>query len=158
MPTTYIPISSQTLATAASSVTFSSIPSTYTDLVIVIGGTAVSGDTLYYQFNNDTGTNYSDTYLYADSTVGSGRHVSQGGIFGAGINTSQGVQVINIMNYSNTTTYKTTLLRGNANGTGAVVAFVGLWRSTSAITSVKLNLTNNFAIGSTFHLYGIGAA
>ena len=157
MPQTYTNIATQTLGSAAGSVTFSSIPSTYTDLVLIISGTAVSSDTMTYQFNNDTGTNYSDTYLFGDGTAGSGRHTSSGAIFGAGINTTPSHQILNIMNYSNTTTRKTTLLRGNASGTGAAVAFVGLWRNTAAITSIKLSIGSNFATGSIFTLYGIKA-
>jgi hypothetical protein len=157
MTVTYDKIATTTLGSSATSTTFSSIPSTYTDLVVVFQGTGVSGDTLYYQFNNDTGTNYSDTYLFGDGNTGSGRHTNISGIFGAGVNTSQCMQIINIMNYSNTTTNKTTLLRGNANGIGAAVAFAGLWRSTSAITSIKLSLNSNFAAGSTFTIYGIKA-
>ena len=157
MTATYDMIATTTLSSSTTSTTFSSIPSTYTDLVVVFQGSGLSGDTLYYQFNNDIGTNYSDTYLFGDGTTGSGRHANVGGIFGAGVNTSQCMQVINIMNYSNTTTHKTTLLRGNANGTGATVAFVGLWRSVSAITSIKLSLNASFAAGSIFTLYGIKA-
>jgi hypothetical protein len=93
--------------------------------------------------------------MYADGSTGSGRHIDQIEIFGAGINTSQCMQIINIMNYANTTTKKTTLLRGSANGVGATVAFAGLWRSNDAITSIKLNLSSSFASGSTFTLYGI---
>jgi hypothetical protein len=68
--------------------------------------------------------------------------------------------IINIQNYSNTTTYKTALLRSNlATGTyPGVDAFVGLWRSTSAITSITiLPASNNLLSGSTFTLYGIKA-
>jgi hypothetical protein len=158
MPKTYEPIATQTLVSSATSVTFSSIPSTYTDLIIIFSGTAVSGDTMYYHFNNDTSAIYSDTYIFGDGTAGTGRHTNQGAIFGAGINTTQSHQILHIMNYANTTTFKTTLLRGNGSGTAATVEFVGLSRSTSAITSIKLNLNANFASGSTFTLYGIKAA
>ena len=154
---TYVALQTQTLASSASSVTFSSIPSTYTDLVLVFNGSGVSADTLYYQYNADTASNYSDTYLYGDGSAGSGRHTSQGQIFGAGVNGTNGMQIIHIMNYANTNTYKTSLLRGNANGTGGTIAFVGLWRSTSAINSVKLSLGASFTSGSTFTLYGVAA-
>jgi hypothetical protein len=158
MPNTYEKIATTTLGSATANVTFSSISSTYTDLVIIFQGTGVSASTLTYQFNSDTNTNYSDTYMFGDGTVGSGRHSNESYILGTGVNTSQCMQIINIMNYSNTTTYKTTLLRGNANGVGATAAFVGLWRNTAAITSIRLSLSTNFASGSTFTLYGIKAA
>lgn len=152
---TYSPIASQTVASATTSITFDNIPQNFTDLVLVFKGSGSSGSTLTYQFNNDASSIYSDTYIYADGSAGSGRHTNQGVIFGAGINTSQSTQVIQFMNYANSTTFKTTLLRGTANGTGASVGFVGLWRSTSSIYSIKLSLSSNFASGSTFDLYGI---
>jgi hypothetical protein len=65
--------------------------------------------------------------------------------------------IINIQNYSNSTTYKTVLARSNnaATGTDATVA---LWRSTSAITSIDYYLNSgSWATGSTFTLYGIKA-
>ena len=155
MPSTYEKIATTTLGSSATSTTFSSISGAYTDLVLVFQGTGVSGGTLTYQFNGDTSALYSDTYMYSDGSAGSGRHQDQIQIFGAGINTSRCMQIINIMNYANTTTNKVTLLRGNANGIGATVAFVGLWRSNDAITSIKLNLSSSFASGSTFTLYGI---
>jgi hypothetical protein len=152
---TYVALDKKTLTSAVGTVSFTDIPQTYTDLVLVFSGTAVSGDTMYYQFNGDTGTNYSDTYLFGDGSAGSGRHANQGGIFGGGINTTKSQQIINIMNYSNTTTTKNTLLRANASGITATSAFVGLWRSTAAITSIQLKIGANFAIGSSFSLYGI---
>jgi hypothetical protein len=67
--------------------------------------------------------------------------------------------IIDIMNYSNTTTYKTALHRFN-DANAIVFAIVGLWRNTAAINQVRVFSTNavNFAVGSTFTLYGIKAA
>jgi hypothetical protein len=68
------------------------------------------------------------------------------------------VAIVNIINYSNTTTYKTLLGRGNTSAS-RIQATVGLWRSTSAINRIDLNIQgDNFAVGSTFTLYGIAAA
>ena len=65
---------------------------------------------------------------------------------------------IQIMNYSNTTTYKTALSRSNNANTGTD-AIVGLWRSTAAINSIVVLISGNqFATGSTFTLYGIKSA
>ena len=65
------------------------------------------------------------------------------------------------MNYSNTTTNKTVLARGNRASSG-VVAQVGMWGNTSAITSITIDNVDsasaNFVAGSTFTLYGIKAA
>jgi len=158
MPSTYSQIATNTLGSTATSVTFSSIPQTYTNLVVIFNGTGVSGDTLYYQYNNNTSAIYSDTYMFADGTAGSGRHTNQGAIFGTGVNSTNTTNIIHIAQYANTTTFKTSLLRGGANGTAAAAAFVGLWRSTDAINSIKLNLNVGFAAGSVFSLYGIKGA
>jgi hypothetical protein len=175
MPATYEPISTTTLSSAAASVTFSSISGSYTDLVLVmVAATTHSSATFpYLRFNSDSATNYSVTELYGTgSAAGSARDssTSRGWIgFDISISTTVGnnVSTINVMNYSNTTTNKTWLARSNRadsaldyQGTNAIV---GLYRSTSAITSIELRNSRggtdyNFASGSTFTLYGIKAA
>ena len=161
---TYTPIATTTLGSATASYTFSSIPSTYTDLVLVFNGSASSGTPLVtLQFNGDTATNYSDTTLSGNGTSAtSGRDSSVAQIYASGadsLTTGISQLIVNLQNYSNTTTYKTIITRsGNAaNGTSAVV---GLWRSTAAINSIKVfnHTATNFAVGSTFTLYGIQAA
>jgi len=160
---TYTPIASQTLGSAAASVTFSSIPQGYTDLILVCNIAQSSGNnSLRYRFNGDTGSNYSDTYLYGNGTSAlSGRDTSQtsGTIYVTGSTTIEANYIVQFMNYSNATTYKTVLGRSN-RASSEVAADVGLWRSTSAINSISLAMggsfpTNNFASGSTFSLYGI---
>ena len=157
MPTnTYVALDKVTVGTATPSVTFTGIVGTYTDLVIVFKGSATSAGTLSYRFNGDSGANYSDTYLYGDGGgTGSGRHSSENQIYGGGVNTNQSMQIINVMNYSNSTTYKNTLLEANANGSDTVSRFVGLWRSTAAINSIAISIGSNFTTGSTFTIYGI---
>ena len=161
---TYVAIAEQTLGSAAASVTFSSISGSYTDLVLIFSGSAASGNPLVtLQFNGDTGTNYSDTTLSGNGTAASsGRDTSVAQIYASGADSlSTGISqlIVNLQNYSNTTTYKTVITRsGNAaNGTSAVI---GLWRSTSAINSIKIfnHTATNFASGSTFSLYGIQSA
>jgi hypothetical protein len=73
-----------------------------------------------------------------------------------------GDAIFHLQNYSNSTTYKTVLNRTNYAGSGGwTVASVGLWRDTSAITSIRIAIsetqTGNFISGSTFTLYGIKA-
>lgn len=164
---TYTQIASTTLGSAASSVTFSSIPATYTDLVIVssAANTAVNANGMGIRFNSDSATNYSKTYLYGDGTSAvSGRGTSQTNISISNLPiSSTGVfaaTITHIQNYSNATTYKTVLSRGGGANTGnLVIAYVGLWRSTSAISTIDLiNDSGNFIAGSTFNLYGIAAA
>ena len=155
---TYTPIATNTLSSSAASVTFSSIPGTYKDLVLV--ATAPSGDNNeVLRFNNDTGSNYSWTRMWGNGTDAlSSRSASDTYIRNTGGDlSSQNIVIINIQNYSNATTYKTTLGRG-ANTPALTMATVGLWRNTSAITTITYSVTaNTFATGSTFTLYGMGA-
>lgn len=162
MATTYEAIQTTTLGSAAADITFSSIPATYTDLVLVYIGATVSNNINYYlRLNGDTGTNYSYTYLSGTgSAVGSGRGSTTAFLYIAQNSSSSGpdIHIAQLQNYANTTTYKTVLDRWN-EPTGNVGATVGLWRSTSAITSVLLAANgSNIAAGSTCTLYGILAA
>ena len=156
---TYTPIASQTLSSATSSVTFSGIPQTYTDLVLVVNGSA-NGSSAYLRFNGDTGNNYSITRISGNGTSASSNRTSNSNVaeFG-GLYNDNNTNIIQIMNYSNTTTYKTFLARTNPvqSGASAIGASVGLWRITSAINSVTFLCDVNIASGSTFNLYGIDA-
>jgi hypothetical protein len=158
MPTTYDPIATTTLGSAAASVTFSSITGTYTDLVLISDAILVSGTgAARFRFNSDTGTNYSNTYVYGDgSTAASGRSTSQTSLDYTFLGTSRSTTVTSIQNYSNATTNKTLISRGN--GGAIVIAYIGLWRNTGAITSIEIIGSVNFNTGSTFTLYGIKAA
>jgi hypothetical protein len=162
MTATYEKIATTTLVSAASSVTFSSLGS-YTDIVIVSVPSITSGSAgVRIRFNSDTGSNYSQTDIYgngtsADSTRDSNR---TSGKLTNTISPSTNFNfnlLVNVMNYSNATTYKTYLARGNI-ASGGTEAVVGLWRNTAAITDIQLfATTSTFAIGSTFTLYGIKA-
>ena len=160
---TYTQIASTTLGSAAASVTFSSIAGTYTDLVLVATFGPTAGDDLYLQFNGDTTTNYSTTWLNGNgTTAASGRKTSDNGIQPRTPSNQPSTVTTtyrsNIMNYANTTTYKTTIARYDYSS-GATETDVGLWRSTSAITSVVFKCNaSTFVTGSTFSLYGITAA
>lgn len=163
MPATYEPIATTTLGSSASSVTFSSISSTYTDLILVFTGTATTGNNYAgLQFNSDTGNNYSFTALRGDGTSAASTRASNqpqaDTAYGSPVTTTQNTIIMQIQNYSNSTTYKTVLSRAN-NSASETGAAVGLWRNTAAITSIVFKLNaNNFATGSTFTLYGIKAA
>lgn len=170
MPTiTYTPIATNTLASAQATVTFNSIPGTYTDLVLVLSGTMTSADYVQFQVGNgsvDTGSNYSNTALEGNGTTASSSRASNStNIFTADpMNTNQNNLIINFQNYSNTTTYKTTLMRSNTPVTdggaaGTTSVTVGLWRSTSAVNTIKMYTYagQTFATGCTFTLYGIKA-
>ena len=157
MPITYEPIATNTLGSSAASVTFSSIPGTYTDLILVVNGTSTATNGNEMQFNGDTGNNYSFTLLYGDgSTATSSRNSNISFAYAGRTNTNQSVSITQIMNYANTTTYKTVLTRANSNG-DIVMANVSTWRSTSAITSL-VYAGATFNSGTVFTLYGIKAA
>jgi hypothetical protein len=168
MPVTYEPIATQTLGSAAASVTFSSIPSTYTDLILIVNAGMSSGaGYVSFQLNADTTmSNYSCTYIRGDgSTAASGRYSGALGRFnisGADIKaTSVAANIIlHFQNYNNSTTFKTVLNRQN-DTTSAVSSGVSLWRNTNAITQILLKEADsgaNWVTGSTFTLYGIKSA
>ena len=157
---TYEAIATQTLGSAAATVTFSSIPSTYTDLVLIVNSArTTSDDSVSLEFNGDTGSNYSRTILYGTGTSALSFRESNASLIEIGIqNASNSTNIFNIMNYANTTTNKTVVARANAIGV-RVSAGVGMWRNTAAITSIKLATGGStFIAGSTFSLYGIKAA
>lgn len=157
---TYVALDKVTLGSATASVTFSSIPSIYTDLVLIISGTnTAGGENLLLQFNGDTGSNYSRTNMQGNgSTAASFRasNVTEARI--GQVQTTPSTSISNIMNYSNTTTNKTIISRDN-NASGVTQAVVNLWRSTAAITSILIYQSSsaNFLTGSTFSLYGIAS-
>ena len=164
---TMVAIQTQTLASNSTSLTFSSIPSTYTDLIIECNfGMNVIGSATRLQFNGDSGSNYSDTFLYGNgSSAGSSRESSASSIrvLGAAVGPNNALTdnaTIHIQNYSNSTTYKSILCRGSSASKEAY-AITGLWRNTAAITSLTLlsyNGSDTLLAGSTFTLYGIANA
>lgn len=158
---TYEAIATATASGGETTISFTSIPGTYTDLVIQGNTIATTPYELFVQFNNDTGTNYSVTYLEGNASApSSGRSTTTASMAMAYSNSSNPTStVIQIQNYSNSTTYKTLFSRSGA-GSVAVIAYIGMWRSTSAITSIQLKLTGgrSFSAGATFSLYGIASA
>jgi hypothetical protein len=161
MTSTYEKIATNTLGSSTITLTFSSIPSTYTDLLLVSTGTNVSQGDIKMRFNGDTGNNYSETAMLGNGSAASSfRTTNAGGITHNYMSTTIASAITQINNYSNSTTNKTTLTRWNAptSGDPYVAAYVGLWRNTAAITSLTLFLDSvNMAAGSTFTLYGIKA-
>ena len=166
MTSTYEKIATTTLGSATNTVTFSSIPATYTDLVVICSGGATATSNARIAFNGDnSGTSYSNTYISGTgSAAESGRTSNQStsllNSFGYLENDMNWNCLIQIMNYSNSTTYKTFLSRANQADNG-LTALVGVWRSTSAITSLTITCvftgSPNFQTGTSFTLYGIKA-
>ena len=160
---TYVPIATQTLSTAASSITFSSIPSTYTDLRLVLKLNVYSGGAtnVRMQYNGDTGANYSFTYLagngssaFSTSVTGSTSLRFDSGNTAASQSVFAG---LDIFSYAGST-YKTCLQQYSAdnNGSGFLTDTVGLWRSTVAINSISIyGNAGSFDVGTTATLWGI---
>jgi hypothetical protein len=168
---TYEPIATTTLSSDQNDITFSSITGTYTDLVIIVqaqsNATGTSSNGMRCRINTDSGNNYSYNSLYGDGAAGaSGKEYAVNYFIPDDIPqtsaTTRNLSIISIMDYANTTTFKTIVARGNWNeGTSCSVA---LWRSTAAITSVSISRnfftdsTSKVKSGSIVSLYGIKAA
>lgn len=159
MPSSYQSIQTVTVGSGgASSVTFSSIPSTYNHLqirVLSLGTTVTDG--VLMEFNGDTASNYYTHYLRGNGSAASATSnaSTQYPIWTVGASASPTASVIDILDYANTNKYKTTrsLTGYDANGTGNIYLISGLWQSTAAISSIKL--TCSLSQYSTFALYGI---
>jgi hypothetical protein len=165
----YDSISTATVtAGGQATITFSSIPATYTHLQLraTILPSATSGGSMYMQINSDTTMNYSNHYFYGTgSTVGAGNTIG-GTNMNVGLGIQQvgytGVSIIDILDYASTTKYKTVraLVGVDNNSTGGVVALQSNSLFTanglSAVSSITLGLQSaNFNQYSSIALYGI---
>jgi hypothetical protein len=171
MPNTYILIASNTLASAVTSVTFSSIPATYTDLVVKTSHRTAQfgavGATSRLSFNGVATVSYSNIGLRQDgATVITTRNFDNNYFF---IDTAGNGDSATANNFGNTEIYIPSYLasrnkqlysqfigESNQNNlTNGQAAF--LFRNTSAITSLTLesNSGSNYLVGSSFYLYGI---
>jgi len=171
-PTAFESIATITVGSGGSaSIYFTSIPSTFTHLQLrgIVKNTAASTSVTsgFFRLNNDTGANYATHYLNGSgSAVGAGGLASQTlayGLTDIGANATSvfGGFVMDILDYKNTSKYKTvrSLTGVDNNGSGFLQIFSGLWMSTSAVDSVTLIPgSNNFAQYSTVALYGIKEA
>jgi hypothetical protein len=164
-----VPIA-KAILTSNGDVSFANIPTTYQDLMIVISGrTSISYTTsagLYMGFNNTYGAGgYSSIELdgFGVSTSSSinanTNYFSNLGNMPSSIMPSNifGNYVINILNYANTTTYKTLLYKGayDMNNSGGVFVGAGTWRNTAAIVQMYITAAGTFVTGTTVTLYGV---
>ncbi len=164
MPTaTYIPLGTTTLATTATSITFSSIPATYRDLVLVVNGQFTANTGLGIRFNGDTGSNYSVQVLDNNgSTPRAGVDSPITSFYGSWSATTSGTRYNNelhLFDYSASDRQKQVLYRNgytDNGGTSRVSLFSGKWANNSAVTSITLFATS-MASGFTFSLYGIAS-
>lgn len=156
---TYTPIYTTTLGSAQSSVTLNSF-SGYTDLVLIFnGGENGSNRDFRLTFNGDTSALYSATRMIGDGTSAQSSRSSGATALEGVVGNAMCTGIYNIMNYANTTTFKTSVYRMGDAGS-RTSAYVGLYRSTSAITSMTFTAEagNTINSGSSFTLYGITAA
>jgi len=163
MATTYEKIATTTLGSAATSITLSSIPATYTDLRLVLTPIAVGASdyNIFIQLNGTT-SGYSRTALYGTgSAAGSIRATGETKwnlITGTGMKSTPSLWTLDIFSYAGST-YKTALSTGSDDysGSGYVNAVVSLWQNTAAITQLEItnDISSNFATGTTATLYGI---
>lgn len=153
----------------SSSVTFSSIPSTYKHLQIRglqrTSNTSGTNWTVNVRFNADTGSNYAYHGLRGDGSsaiayAGANQTIALGIISGDDANTALawGVGYTDVLDYADTNKFKTirTLTGFEENGSGMVELTSGLWRNTAAIDSITLGAgSGNFLQYSSFALYGV---
>ena len=165
MPATYEPIATTTLGSAAANITFSSITSAYTDLRLVIVGTGTTNDTYpLFRFNSDSSSLYSTTRLSGNGSAassvnnaGTGLLVTINALLSSTIPSMWTLDVFSYAGSINKTSLAT--VSADRNGSGAVERAVGLYRSTSAITTVAAVMASStFAAGTTATLYGIKKA
>jgi hypothetical protein len=165
MPSSRILIESQTLGSAAASVTFSSIPATYTDLVLRYSARVTSGTVENIQTTlNSSGSGFSETYLYgtgsaAVSGAGSAQSVLyaiyvNGGSTTASTFTNGEFYIPSYTASQNKCFNITGGLENNAT-LGRIFTTAALWSNTAAVTSIKLEPFNSFVTGSSFYLYGL---
>jgi len=172
--TAYESIATTTLSTATSTISFTSIPATYTHLQIRgIGRTddsSVGFDYAKLRFNSDSGSNYAVHALYGDGASAaalgfasqSENWIQRLASDVIGSSSIFGAFVVDILDYVNTNKYKTTRILGgvDANGSGRVYLTSGLWQNTNAISSLVITPGSgtNFLQYSSFALYGIKGA
>lgn len=169
MATTYQLISSNILSSTTASVTFSSIPATYTDLALMVSArsnVAANQETVNLQFNGNTSSIYSNTRIFGSgSTVGSNTNSNISRILAPYVNgdtaDSNTFGSIEIYIPSYTVSQNKPLGAFGAAERNDVTAYMGatagLFSSTTAISSLSVTPENgtSWLSGSSFYLYGI---
>jgi hypothetical protein len=162
MPTpTYTPLANITLGSTAATVTFSSIPATYRDLVVIQTGGSSAANDIGLRFNGNTSSVYSTVGMFGNGSTASSNTTSTTFMriyqFQAFAGTTEPNAIISIFDYAQTNKHKSVLTRSNfAPSGGGTSAIAGRFADTSAITSFSVTaITGVFVVGSTFALYGI---
>jgi hypothetical protein len=161
----YESIATVTVGSAVSSISFTSIPSTFKHLQVrAIQATTTTDDDIECRFNSDTGSNYSVHRLRGNGSAASADGYANVTQFEVGRSPSAasafGPLVFDILDYADTNKYTTgrSLFGSDGNGSGWIMLSSGNWRNTAAITTIQLRPSaggNTFVTNSHFALYGI---
>lgn len=161
MAITYEPISTTTVSTAVTSVSFTSIPATYDDLVLVANANYTSGTgDMNIRFNSDSGAS---SYAYIRQLNGAAIQVGVSTGANSAVltdNSVNSIQIIDVFEYKNTSVHKTFMDRGG-NVTYYMGGISGVWKSNTAISTITFHPEfsgSTWATGSTFTIYGIKKA
>lgn len=167
MPSTYEPISTVTLTSTAQAISFTSIPSTYTDLVVIFRGAGVVGSDVRYRFNSDSGNNYAYNAIYAQSSTVNVNvsALESNGVFTyyGGVSTVVGESMhrLDIANYADTGKYKSGISSANLKNESWTQNST-IWNSTAAINRIDIELSfatsRVMSVGTTATIYGIKRA
>lgn len=158
MALTYDALATTTLSSATTSIAFTSINQTYTDLRLVFQYTfATQGDSVNVTFNNNTNFVHFFTRLFNTGAPSASASNGQNNFFvGSGFTTNRSLLIMDVSNYTNgrplAVLWKTSF---NTDGTNGGVQIGGGRMSTSACTSIQITANQNFAIGTNATLYGI---
>jgi hypothetical protein len=167
MPTTFTKIAAVTVGSGgASTIDFTSIPSTYTDLCLKISArntSAVNNYDMVLRFNGDTGSNYNVRAIQGNGSSassfssGSQTYIANINIPGNNLNANNfGNTEIYVPNYGGSNQKSLSIdaaTEDNSTDKGLLRLFAGLWTGTAAISSITL--FQNFSQYSTATLYGI---
>lgn len=165
MAITYEPLATTTLSATSTEVSFTSISSSYTDLILASNVAMNSQADLFLRLNSDTAANYAYAFITGQasgSSVSSSRVINTGnvrmGYYALPQTEFEFCNITHIFDYANTVTHKNWITRASAASKGSDFLYA-TWRNTNAVTSLTIKAnTGHFLIGSTWALYGIKAA
>ena len=163
-----VPIAYAVANGTSSTISFTNIPQNYQDLKVIVFARSTNATTtgFSYYLNGAGLGSFSETILTGNGSSASSSRITSTGCYGvvnpllpfststAGVFSSS---ELDILNYSNSTTYKTSIGKNacDLNGSGEFDLYVNTYLSTSPITSMNISTNGNFVSGSTFALYGI---
>ena len=159
MPATYEPIETLTASGSTTTFSFSSLPTNYTDLVIVLVGTLTgSNQGVKMRFNGDSASNYLYKRFNAAGSPQTDQTSSDGIDIGYQITSSRQMTTVRIASYRVTNFKKLCFYSLTAPTNDGIVRAAGEWNNTGAITSITLVAGNNYSSNTTATLYGIASA